>query len=144
MDVSELRKRILHALDAARRDASARREVRGEAEKRWETFLSSVAVPVFRQAMDVLKAERQLFSVHTPAGSVRLVSDGSPETFLELVLDLTGAEPQMLGRVSRSLGKGRQHVEEQPVAPGKPMSEIDENDLAAYLVAAVPKLVVRT
>jgi hypothetical protein len=144
MDVSELRKRILHALDAARRDASMRRQTRSEAEQQWETFLSSVAVPLFKQAMAVLKAEGQLFSVHTPAGSVRLVSDGSPETYLELVLDLAGAVPQVTGRISLSRGKGRQQVEEQPVAPGKAVGALDENDLAAYLVAAVPKLVVRT
>jgi len=144
MDVSDLRKRILHALDEARRDASSRRQSRTDAEKAWETYLSSVAVPLCRQAAQVLRAEGQLFSVHTPAGTVRLVSDGSPETFLELALDLSASSPQAIGRLSLSQGRGRQIVEEHPVAAGKPVTELAEEDLAAFLVTAVPKLVVRS
>jgi hypothetical protein len=143
MDVSELRKRILHELDDARRDASVRRQARSEAEQQWETFLSAVAVPLFRQAADVLKAERQLFSVETPAGSVKLVSDGSPQTFLEFVLDLSGASPEVMGRLSVSQGRGRQSLEEQPVAPGRAVADVGENEVAGFLVAHVPKLVVR-
>ncbi len=143
MDVSELRKRILHALDDARRNASVKREARSEAERQWETFLSNVAVPLFRQAGSVLKAERQLFSVETPAGSVKLVSDASPGTFLELVLDLSGPLPEVVGRLSVSQGRGRQMLEERAVAAGKPVGEIGEDDLAGFLVTEVPKLVVR-
>jgi hypothetical protein len=144
MNVSELRKRILHALDDARRDASVRRQARSEAEEQWETFLSTVAVPLFRQAVDVLRAERQLFSVETPAGSVKLVSDSSPQTFLEVVLDLSGASPEVMGRLSVSQGRGRQSLEERPVAPGRAVAEIGEDEVAAFLVTQVPKLVVRS
>jgi len=144
MDVSDLRKRILHALDEARREASSRRQTRTDAEKAWETFLTSLAVPLCRQAAQVLRAEGQLFSVHTPAGTARLVSDGSPETFLEIALDVSGSAPQAVGRLSVSQGRGRQVVEEHPVAPGKSVADLAEEDLARFLVAAVPKLVVRS
>ena len=143
MDVSELRKRILHALDDARRDASARRQARTDAERHWETFLATVAVPLVRQAVTVLRAEGQLFSAETPAGSVRLSSDGAPETFLEFVLDVSAGEPQVIGRLSVSQGRGRQRVEERPLGAGKAVTELGEQDVAAFLVSEVPKLVVR-
>jgi hypothetical protein len=143
MDVSELRKRILHALDDARRDAEGRRQGRGDAEKHWERFLPAPAVPLFRQAATVLKAEGHLFSVHTPASSVRLVSDGSPETYLEVVLDSSEGSPRMVGRLSVSRGRGRQTLEEQPIATDKAVVDVTEDDLARFLVTEVPKLIVR-
>jgi len=143
MDVSELRKRILHALDDARKDASTRRQARADAEQAWETFLAGVAVPLFRQAAQVLRAEGQLVSVHTPAATVRLASDGSPETFLELALDSSGPLPQVVGRISASLGRGRQVVEEHVVGAGRTVADVSESDLAAFLVTAVPRLVMR-
>jgi len=83
MDVSELRKGILRALEDARRDAAARREAIDNATVVYGEFLSAVAEPLFRQAVTVLRAEHQQFSLHTPAGKVRLVSDAAPETFAE-------------------------------------------------------------
>ena len=141
MDVSELRKRILYALDEARRDASGGREVRDEAAFAWERFRDRLAVPLVRQAAVVLRAEGHLFSVATPADSVTLVSDRSPTTFLEFVLDTTRARPQVLGRVSVDRGDEGQLVEERHLAPDKPVAEIVENDLAAFLVTEIPKLV---
>ena len=54
MDVSELRKRILRALDDARKDAVVRRREVDEAANAYETFLEQVAVPLMRQAAQVL------------------------------------------------------------------------------------------
>jgi hypothetical protein len=144
VDVSELRKRILHALDAARKDASRKREARDSAERQWERFLSTVAVPLFRQTCDVLRAEKHLYSVETPAASVRLASDASPETYLELVLDAAADEPRIVGRLSLSRGRGRHVIEEHPIAPGKPLAEIGEDDLSRFLVVEIPRLVVRS
>src|SRR5262245_29724937 len=100
MDTSDLRKRIIRALEDARKDSTRRRGVIDEAEKACASFLSSVAVPLFKQAVTVLRAEGHLFSLHTPGGTARLVSDGSPETFIDLALDSTGSSPQVIGRVS--------------------------------------------
>jgi len=55
VDVSELRKRILHALDDARKEAAAKRGVVDEAGRAYEAFLVNIAVPMFKQAQAVLK-----------------------------------------------------------------------------------------
>jgi hypothetical protein len=144
MDVSDFRKRIIHALDDARKDAEARRQARKEAAHAWEALLTDVAVPLFRQASQVLRAEGHLFSVETPAETVRLVSDGSSETFLELLLDMSAATPQVVGRLSVGKGRGRQVVDERVVAPGTRVEQLGEADLASFLVTAVPTLIVRS
>jgi len=143
MDVSDLRKRILRALDDARKDASSRRTAVDQATRAYEEFLEKIAVPLLRQTQTVLKAEGQLFSVHTPAGSARLVSDRTPQTFLELVLDTSGAMPQILGRVSLARGREGVIIQERPIAASKPIADAGEDDLAQFLVAEVSKLVVR-
>ena len=143
MDVSELRKRILHALDDARKEASTRRLAVDEAGKAYEGFLLNIAVPLVRQAAQVLNATRESFAVHTPAGSVRLVSDKSAQTFLEFVLDTTGAEGTVIGRVSLARGRQGVVVEERPVVRGKSVEALTEEDVSAFLVAEIPKLIVR-
>jgi hypothetical protein len=143
MDVSELRKRILHALDAARKDAVTRRTEVDEAARAYEQFLENVAGPLLKQAQAVLRAEQQLFTVHTPAGSIRLVSDSAPQTFVEFVLEVSPRVPQVIGRVSLTRGRQGVVVEERPLAPGKPVAALTEDDMAQFLVTEIPKLIVR-
>jgi hypothetical protein len=143
MDVSDLRKRILRALDEARKEASTRRQATDEAAQAYETFLSRVAVPVVRQAAQVLNATGEPYAVHTPAGSVRLVSEKSAQTFVELTLDATGRQCAVVGRVS--LARGREViVDERPLAQGKSISDLTEEDVSGFLIEEIPKLVVRT
>jgi len=144
MDVSELRKRILRAIDDAKKDVSARRSILDAAKKAYEEFLVDVAVPLLKQAAIVLKASGQLFDVHTPAGSVRLVAERSPHTFLEIELDLTSPDPEVIGRVSVTRGRQGLVVEERPIVAGRPVAELTEEDLTGFLVTEIPKLVVRT
>ena len=89
MDTGELRRRILRALEESKHDAAFRRSETDAALRRTETdaaaraydsFLAIVAVPMLKQAIDVLKAERQNFVLNAPAGSVRIVSEGSADT----------------------------------------------------------------
>lgn len=144
MDTSDLRKRILRALDDARKDASARRTTVDEAARAYEAFLETVAVPLMHQASTVLKAEGHMFAVHTPAGSVRLASDTSPQTFLEFELDTAAVAPQVIGRVSLSRGRQGQVVSERPVAEGKTVADLDEQDVSRFLVEEVSRLVVKS
>jgi hypothetical protein len=144
MDVSDLRKRILGALDDARKQSVVRRQAVDEAGAAYETFLSTIATPLIKQAMHVLKGEGQPFVMHTPAGHVRLASESSPDTFVEFELDATSATPQVIGRTSLSRGRDRHVVEERPVAPGKGPAETSEDDVAKFLVQEIPKLVMRT
>ena len=143
MDVSDLRKRIIRALDDARKDASNRRVVVDEAAKAYEAFLADIATPVMRQAALVLKAEGHPFTVQTPAGAVRLVADSSAHTFIELGLDTSGASAIVIGRASVTRGRHGHLIEERPIAD-KSVASLSEDDLSAFLVAEIPKLIVRS
>lgn len=151
MDVSDLRKRILRALDEARVDAAAKpgerdaskRSERDETQRAYDQFLENVAVPLLKQAQGILKAEHQMFTVHAPAGSAKLASDSSSQTFLEFVLDASGGRPAVIGRISRARGRQRVVVDERPVSKDKAVGALTEEDVAAFLVAELPKLVSR-
>jgi hypothetical protein len=141
MDVSELRKRILRSLDDARKDAAAKRDAIDQAAKAYETFLDGTAVPLMRQAAQVLNANGEAFSVNTPAGSVRMVSDKSPQTFIEFELDTAGTRTAVIGRTSYVRGRRGAVVEEHAIARGKSVEQLTEQDLSEFLVAEIPKLV---
>ena len=91
----------------------------------------------------MLKAEGEKFVLNAPAGSARIVSEGSSDTFLEFTLDQSGQRPMVLGRTSRARGRQRVVVDERPVVTDKPINDITEEDMAAFLVAEIPKLVRR-
>lgn len=143
MDVSELRKGILRALEDARKDAANRRSDTDKAAAAYERFLNDVAVPLFRQAATVLRAEGQPFTVNTPAGSVRLISDHGAHDFLELELDSSGPQPQVIGRISLMRGRHGLVVEERPLAAGKAIEALTEDDVSQFLLAEIRKFVTR-
>lgn len=142
MDVSDLRKRILRALDDGRKEATARRSEVDAARGDFATFLETIAVPLLLQTATVLKSEGLLFSVNTPADSARLVHDKSPETYLEFVLDVAGPHPRVIGRVSVTRGRQGVIVEERELAP-KAVGDLREDDVAKFLVAEVSRLALR-
>ena len=141
MDVSDLRKRILRALDDAQKSTAVRRQAADEAAAAYTAFLSDIAAPLFVQAAMVLRAAGHEFTANTPAGSVKLISDRSSQEFLELELDTTGARPQVVGRTSAARGRRGQIVEERPIAADKSIAELTEGDVSTFLVAELPKLV---
>ena len=143
MNVSDLRKGILRALDDARKDAADRRRTRDDAAAAYERFLQDVAGPILRQAADVLRAEKYDFTVQSPGGSVRLVSDRSPQDFIEFELDSSGAAPQVIGRTSLARGRKGLIVEERPIAPGKSAADVTEDDVATFLLSEVRRLVTK-
>jgi hypothetical protein len=143
MDTGELRRRILRALEESKNDAALRRAEADAAARAYDEFLATLAVPMLKQAIDVLKAERQNFVLNAPAGSARIVSDGSADTFLEFVLDTGGDRPQVIGRVSRARGRQRVVVDERPLATGKAVADLTEEDVAAFLVTEIPRLLNR-
>jgi hypothetical protein len=143
MDVSDLRQRILRALEAGKNDAALRRTEVDAAAAAFDKFLVNVAVPLLRQAQTILKAEGQLFSVHSPAGSAKLVADASAQTFLEFVLDSSGNRPLVIGRVSIARGSKRVVVDERPIATDKSIANLGDDEVAAFLVTEIPKIVAR-
>ena len=142
MNVSDLRKRILRALDDARKEAAVKRADVDRAAADYERFLTDIAVPLFRQAATVLRAEGHPFTANTPAGSVRLVSDHAQTEFLELELDVAGAAPQVTARTS-ARGRRGPVVQERPLAPGKRIADLTEDDVSSFVVAEIQKLVTR-
>jgi hypothetical protein len=129
MEISEVRQRLLQTIDRAKRQAAERLVRSDEAARQFDTFLNNVAVPLFRQAANVLRAEGYLFNLFTPSGSVRLMSDRTAEDFIEVSLDSSVDPPQVMGHSSRSRGR---RVVEAERALGDPEALTDD-DLLEYL-----------
>ncbi len=143
MDVGDLRKRILRALDDARKDAAARRQTFDAASADYAVFLETIAAPLFRQAASVLRAEGVEVVTNTPAGSVRLAVDRLGHTFVELELDSSGEAPEVIGRTSFVRGGHGQAVLERPLARDKAITDLTDDDVARFLVEEVPRLIAR-
>jgi len=139
METSELRKRVNQTVERARRQAAERRAQSDEAGRAFETFLSATAVPLFRQIANVLRSDGYQFSVFTPSGSVRLMSDRAAEDFIELTLDTAGETPQVMGHASHSRGRRVRESERAIGAPG----ELTEETLLSYLLKELEAFVER-
>ena len=129
MEISDVRKRILGTIERTRQRAAERRARSEEAARAYSTFLETIAVPIFRQVANVLRAEGYLFCVSTPSGSVRLMSDRTAEDFVEIVLDTTGDTAHVIGHSSRARSR---RVVESERAIGDP-ARLDENDVLEFL-----------
>ena len=141
MEISEVRNRLRQAMDRAKRQAADRRARADAAATAFDTFLNHTAIPLLRQIANVLRAEGYLFSVSTPSGSVRLMSDTSSENFLEILLDTAADPPRIVAHVSRS--RGRRVIDaERLVASGAP-DAITEEELFAFLLKELEPFVER-
>jgi len=142
MEVSEVRRRLRGAIERARQGAAERRLRNDAAAREYETFLAQRAVPIFHQVAAALTAEGHLFKVFTPAASVRLASERSPEEFIELVLDDTSDPPTVVGKSTR--GRGRRMVSsERALQGGAPVADLTEEDVLAFLLEEIVGLVGR-
>jgi hypothetical protein len=136
MEVSEVRRRLRAAIEGARSDAQQRRVRIDAASREYEAFLQGRAVPIFHAFASALAAEGLRFNVFTPAGSVRLASEGGGNDFIELSFDATGDHPQVIGRSSRGRGR-RQVTSERPVREGADVAALSEEDVLDFLVAEI-------
>src|ERR671919_136932 len=105
MEISEVRKKVRDTIERARRQAAERRQRNDEAARLFTRFLEDVAVPLFKQLANVLKIEGYPFTVFTPSGGVRLMSDRSADDYVEITLDTSADAPRITGRISRSRGR---------------------------------------
>jgi hypothetical protein len=142
MEISDVRKRVLETIDRAKRAAAERRTRVDEAAREYDVFLDRIAVPVFRQIANVLRAEGYLFNVFTPAGSVRLMSDRSAEDFIELRLDTSGDDPRVIGHASRSRGR-RVTESEWPLAERDAIRDLTEDDVMRFVMKELEAFVDR-
>jgi hypothetical protein len=136
IETSELRRRLRSAIQQSRSNAAAKRERSDAAAREYDTFLSTIAVPVVQQFANVLSGEGHQFHVGTPAGSVRLTSAGSGEDYVEILLDTSEDPPEIVGRTSR--GRGRRMVtSERPVRERTAIAELNEEDVLAFLLTEI-------
>jgi len=139
MEVSDVRKRLLQTIERAKRRAADRRARSDEASRAFTTWLAAVAVPMFRQVANVLRAENYLFAVFTPSGSVRLMSDRAAEDYIEISLDTSGDIPRVIGHTSR--GRGNRVIDaERPI--GDPAA-LTESDVLEFLLKELEAFVER-
>jgi hypothetical protein len=122
MEISLVRRRLTETIERAKKQAADRRG-RGDAAARdFELFLQKIAVPLFRQIANALKADGYAFTVFTPSGSVRLMSDRAAEDYIELTLDAAANPPQVVGQISRT--RGRRVIDaERPIGAPDTLSE---------------------
>ena len=141
METSILRKRLSETIDAARRTSAARRARAEGAARAYSQFLDTIAIPLFRQVSNVLKASGYSFTVFTPSGAVRLMSDKSAEDYIELFLDTSGEEPMVMGRSSRA--RGRRVMEHERAIAEISVGHLAEEHVLEYLLKELEPFVER-
>jgi hypothetical protein len=137
MESSDVRRRLNLTIERARRAAVERRIKVDEASRDFEELLDRVAVPLFRQVAQALRAGGYPFAVSTPGGSVRLASDKSGDDYIELSLDTEGQEPVVLGHTRRARGQ-RVLDTERPIGTGAVRNVTEEQVLAFVLKELEP------
>jgi hypothetical protein len=142
MEISDVRKRVKEVIDRAKRAAAERRTLVDEATREYQLFLDRIATPLFRQIGNVLRAEGHPFTVSTPGSSVRLVSDRSGRDFVDLSLDSTGRQPQVIIHSSRSRGR-RVTESETSIGNGGPVRDLTEDDVLTAVMKELEPLVDR-
>ena len=139
MEISAVRRRLTETIDRAKKHAAERRARGDQATRDFEVFLQKIAVPLFKQVAGALKAEGYPFTVFTPSGSVRLMSDRNAEDFIELSLDTGDDSPRVMAQVSRA--RGRRVIDaERPV--GEP-GALTEEELLEFLIKELEAFVER-
>jgi hypothetical protein len=141
MEVSEVRQRVLVAIDHAKRNAAEKRARNDEASREYDVFLDQIAVPLFRQVANALKAATYAFTVFTPAGSVRLMSDKSSEDYIEVSLDTSGERPLVVCHTSRA--RGRRVMESERAVTNGPVRDITEEQMLRLLLEELEPFVER-
>jgi hypothetical protein len=139
MEISVVRKRLTETIERARKQAADRRGRSDQASRDFEVFLQKVAVPLFRQVANALKADGYAFTVFTPSGSLRLMSDRSADDYIELTLDASDDPPRVMGQISRSRGR---RVIDAERAIGAP-DALTEDQLLDFLLKELEAFVER-
>lgn len=121
------------AIEQARRDQAERRGRAAEAQKNYELFLETAAVPVFRMFANILKSEGLNFEVMTPAGGVRLQSERQRDDAIEMELDTTADPPQPLVTVTRARGS-RVIQTDRSIKGSNPLVQLGEEDVIDMLL----------
>jgi hypothetical protein len=142
MEISDIRRRLRHALEQARKDSAERRARTDLAATAYGAFLRDVAAPVFRTFANVAKAEGHAFAVFTPAEGLRLASERHADDFMEVWLDTSLDPPQVSTRVGRVRGRDLT-MKEGLLRADAPIGGLTEEDVLGFLLTNIGPLVER-
>lgn len=142
MEISDIRRRFRTAMEQSKKASAERRARADAASVAYAAFLRDIATPVFRMFSNVAKAEGQPFTIFTPAGGVRLVSERHADDFVELFLDASQDPPDVVARVNRRRG-GDLMTTERRVREGAPINSLTDEDVLALLLAEIGNLTER-
>ena len=142
LEVSDVRKRVQQRLADLKRAAAAKRERTVQAGRDYEPFLADIATPVFTAVAQSLTAEGHPYRVITPGGTLRLASDRSNRTYVDLRLDTSGPSPVVLVEVSRERGH-RVEADERPLAADTGIVALTGEHVLEMLVEAIGELIER-
>ena len=132
MEIADVKRRVQETIERARRASAERRTQSDQAAREYDEFLERAAIPIFRQVANVLRAQNHMFSVFTPGGSVRLMSDRAGEDYIEIVLDTSGERPVVAGHTSRV--RGRRITESERPLAAKAIRDLTEEDVLGFLL----------
>lgn len=139
MEISAVRRRLTETIERAKKQAAERRGRSDQASRDFELFLQKIAIPLFRQVANALRADGYPFTVFTPSGSVRLMSDRAAEDFIELTLDTADDPPRVMGQISRTRGR---RVIDAERAIGAP-DALTEDEVLEFLLKELEAFVER-
>lgn len=142
LELVQIRRRVQLRLSDIKRAAIARRDNVAAAERAYGVFLAGVATPTVNAVAQSLSAEGHAFRVSTPGDVVRMVSDRSSRTYVEIRLDTAGPVPQVVAEVGRERGS-RVLADERPVGEGLPVDAVTDEHVLAVLMDAMAELIER-
>jgi len=142
MEIVQIRRRVQVRLADVKRAAAERREKVAAAERAYVSFLANVATPTVNAVAQSLSAEGHPYKVTTPGNTVRMVSDRSGRTYIEIRLDTAGAAPQLVAEVGRERGS-RVLSDERPICEGMAIEAITDEDVLAAILDAMADLIER-
>jgi hypothetical protein len=142
MEIVQIRRRVQVRLADIKRAAAERREKAAAAERAYVSFLANVATPTVNAVAQSLSAEGHPYKVTTPGNTVRMVSDRSGRTYIEIRLDTAGATPQLVAEVGRERGS-RVLSDERPICEGMAIEAITDEDVLAAILDAMADLIER-
>jgi hypothetical protein len=142
MEVSDLRRRIRAAIEAARVRAVDRRARTDSATRAYEPFLEAIGVPAFHTLANALVGEGHRFKVTTPGQAVRLTAERSAEDFIEMALDTDRDVPAVVLVAQR--GRGRRMVSaERILREGPDIASLTEEDVVSAVIEELVPLIER-
>jgi len=142
MEIVQIRRRVQVRLADIKRAAAERRDRIAAAERAYEAFLAGVAAPTITAVAQSLSAEGYPYRVTTPGRAVRMASDRSGRTYLEIRLDTSGPEPQVVAEIGRERGS-RVLADERPVCAGMAIEAVTDEHLLAAVLDAMAELIER-